>query len=71
MTQNIQKFHPLRYFVIVIFSAAIIVACNSNNKTNEEPKPAEAQPAEIKKDSLPPIDKTDTVTTTAPETIKN
>jgi hypothetical protein len=68
MTVNIKKIHPLRLVVVIFFSAALFAACNNGVK---EVKPAEEKTVEAKKDSLPPIDKKDSVTTTAPETIKN
>jgi hypothetical protein len=68
MIQTSKKFHPLRLVAFIFFSAALIAACN--NSSNDA-KPGEEKQVEVKKDSLPPIDKTDSVTTTAPETIKN
>jgi hypothetical protein len=68
MIQTSKKFQPLHLVALIFFSAVLIAACN--NSSNDA-KPVEEKPVEVKKDSLPPIDKTDSVTTTAPETIKN
>jgi hypothetical protein len=66
MQKNIKTFQPFRLLAIIFLAATLITACK-----NKESKTTEVQSTEVKKDTLPALDKKDTLSTTRPETIKN
>jgi len=65
MQKNIKTLHPFRWLAIIIFTGTIMVACES-----KESEKTQTETMEVKKDSMPMLDK-DTTSSTRPEVIKN
>jgi hypothetical protein len=66
MQKKIKTFQPFRLLTIIFLAASLMTACK-----NKESKTTEVQSSKEKKDTLPALDKNDTLSTTRPETIKN
>jgi hypothetical protein len=65
MQMNIQTLQPLRWLAIILLSATLVIACK-----NKDTKTTEIKATEVKKDTLPALDK-DSSSKPRPEPIKN
>jgi hypothetical protein len=66
MQKNMKIVNPLRWLAVVVLAITLLSACES-----KERKSTETETRIGKKDSLPPLDDDDSLSSTRPETIKN
>ncbi|MEJ7674863.1 MAG: hypothetical protein WKF59_19740 [Chitinophagaceae bacterium] len=65
MQKNTATLHLLRLLAVILLTGTLFIGCENNKE-----KTIKKESIEIKKDSMPALDK-DSFSTTRPETIKN
>lgn len=66
MQKNIKTKKSFQWMAIILLATTLMIACD-----NKETKTTEVEATEVKTDTLPALDKKDSLSTTRPEPIKN